>query len=153
MKKQLEKLFQQLDKARAKNDIIGRCKIQKQIESLKDKMNLEVVEERIDMMTIFSKLSDDKRSEMILNLNSISVLIDWIEILSMKIEADIQKAYPTAKLHQYDAIIELGKAAKKQMTFMFENTSENYQNAIAYNSDALLEKTIKGVKTIIKKMK
>ena len=150
--KEQKKLQAKLEKAIAKKDHVGVIKLLQQLKELEAKNEFKIIESRLDMTEIFGKMSTEYQDLLILNLNSIAVLVDWIEILTKRVNSQINSVAPTFKVHQYDEIIKLGRAAEQQEIFMFKNTGAEYQNAIAENSDYLLDKTIKGVKELIFKM-
>lgn len=159
MKKELSKLEAKLELANKKRDYVAIVKLNMRITEinkleadLANRARIRLEAERVDMRNIFSALPKEVREQMVTDMNAIALFIDWIELLAMRVDKSIQLAVPNAKLHHYDKILEVGKAAKEQGQYMFEKTSSEYQQAIADNSDALMEKTIKGVKTIMKKM-
>ena len=159
MKKELKKLEAKLEVAGKKKDFVGILKIRQQIDELQklelaklayEKHRLELG--RVDMKEVFAALPREVSEGMITDMNSIALFIDWIELLADRVDKAIKVAVPNATLQHYDKVLALGAAAKEQCNFMFEKTSAEYQQAIADNSDELMEKTVEGVKVIMSKM-
>lgn len=147
--KQIRNLQEKQLQHTRKGDHWGAVKCKMQIIDLQRKQQ----EVKVELLDLFNQMGDITKEVMLTKMNSIALFIDWIDILTMDINEAIKSVDKDATMHHFDSIVKLGKEAKKHMSFMHEKTGESYQNAIANNSDDLLEKTLKGVKKIMTKMK
>jgi hypothetical protein len=146
---QIRNLRQDQLKAQRKGDHLQALKLNMQIIDLQK----QATEVKVDLIDLFKQLPKELVVKMLTNMNGIALMIDWIDLLTMEINDAIKIVDKDSTVHHFDSIIQLGKEAKKHMSFMHQKTGESYQNAIAENSDELLEKTLKGVKKIMTKMK
>ena len=108
--------------------------------------------EKIQLGEITSQLSMEDKHNCALWVNTIMLLADWTELLTMRVNETIRKTSPDVRLEMYNKLIALGKAAKEQVSFMGKVTSMDFQISFAEKSEPTLEGLLNEVSNWMKEI-
>lgn len=112
---------------------------------------IEQAEEKThNMLTVFSKMSDEDVTTTNIRLNMLFVLSDILESTTMEIRATLQRYMPECDYVEFN---ELLRACKQQRLRMWNLTTQQYQDLFADHTDNLTEMVYNKVKSIIRKAK
>ena len=109
-----------------------------------------IVEEQVQIKDMMKDMPKESVNNLVLWTNSIVVMSDWIELLTMRINEVVSEKDPSARVEMFDKIIAVGKEAKNHVDFMGETTSMAFRTDFADNSDAMLEKFLEDVSNFLK---
>jgi len=109
-----------------------------------------IVEEQVQIKDMMKDMPKESVNDLVLWTNSIVVMSDWIELLTMRINEVVSEKDPSARVEMFDKIIAVGKEAKNHVDFMGETTSMAFRTDFADNSDIMLEKFLEDVSNFLK---
>ena len=130
--------------------------VQKKIKQLSSQIQDEFFghceTERISVDGLLTSFSEEDLEEWNLKINAIIFLCDMIERMQMDCNSLMEKYHPNCSFEMFDSIINTGKKAAEQVSFMSKMTENVYQTNFGDYADDMYELVINKCKAFTRRM-
>lgn len=145
----------QIAKCMSRGDFYHASQIQGQLSRLLDKTRTELFKqaqrESENLVRIAGRMTEDERTELVVNLNMLFVLADMIDNCTMDINTTIHKYEPQSDFLEFANLVELGQECKRKIKFLGEFATMPFQLAFGTVADNILMMVKNKVRSLIRK--
>lgn len=150
-----KRLRKRLDDCMSRRDYVGIVQTREDIRKAQERVYDEYLKQHKTIMkradALVNNMTKDDKERWQLNVHTMLILVDMMETTCMEINEVVGKYMENGRIDRFDKVVEAGREAREQTSWMFHVSDSVYQNNFADAVDNLMELIHNKVRSLLRK--